>query len=157
MIILDDFYFDMTVSDIKLIGNRNFIIGEILSGQYCVLNMDGSLKSLVGKYSMFVKGYVVSRDKNTIYVIYRDGSIQVWDIFNSEVIFQFSNNDIPVNEVIDSDDGNILFVLGNAGQITYYNTQTGKIIKEYQMGMMGKVHLLKRFGNHIVFIANNNP
>lgn len=73
------------------------------------------------------------------------------------MIFQFAKNEIPVNEVIDSEDGNILFVLGNAGQVTQYSMKTGEVISEFKMGVMGKVHLLKRFGNHIVFIANNNP
>lgn len=59
----------------------------------------------MGKPTVLAKGYVLSNDENFVYIIYRDGSIHMWDVSNWELISQFKSNDIPVNEVIDTEDG----------------------------------------------------
>ena len=99
---------------------------------------------------------MLSKDHNYIYLIYRDGTIQAWDVFNSENIFYFENKNIPINEVVDTFSRNEMCVLGSRGELMYYDLYTGSIFKEVQLGNFPKSRLLKRFKNTLVFVFNGN-
>ena len=51
-------------------------------------------------------------------------------MFNSEVIFYFENKGSPINDVSDSFSGNELYVLGNRGELNYYDVHSGRLYKE---------------------------
>lgn len=77
-----------------------------------------------------LKSYVVSKDLNSIFLIFKDGSIQVWDMFNSEILYYFKHTEIPVSDVVDSQDGNLLYIFGHTGQLIEYNTRSGEVMRQ---------------------------
>ncbi len=119
--VLTTFMIIQKLFKIKIIGDNQYLAGEMQMGQVLAFNFDGEVISYIGKKSNFLKGFVPTIDNNFMCLVYRDSMVKLWDVRKGEETQIYEGINKPINDCVLSNDGNLLYLLGNRGEIIYLN------------------------------------
>ena len=140
------------MKSVKISDNDELILAEMTTGQVNILDREGQIIGIVGKKTNFLRGFNLSNDGNFIYLMYRDSSVQIWDVQKSEPINNFPRMRYSINYAVKSESGNKLFMVGNREELNILNSKTGKLIKKIALPYVTKIKFLTRFKDNLCFV-----
>lgn len=140
------------MKSVKISDNDELIMAEMVTGQVNLLDRDGAIVGIVGKKSNFLRGFNLSKDGNFVFLIYRDSTIQIWDVQKSEPINNFPRMKYSINYGVKSEGGNKIYMIGSREELNILNSKTGQLIKKIKLPNVTKIRFLTRFKDNLCFV-----